>query len=296
MRQETNVKIQSLGLALAGFSCLSLGDAVVKSLHGSFPAPAISALRYVFGALGLGIALLIRDGPGGFVCPMPRIQILRAAAVSLSTFCFFIAIFAMPLATATAVQFTTPMITAVISAMYLKERAPRAVWVAIALAFTGVLIVLRPEVSALGISIIFPLLSALGLSLLMIFNRTASGSASLLTLQFLVALFACPILLVATALLHFFGPAAFHINTLNASIILRCAIVAVTGTVSHFLIFMATQRTSAAVIAPMLYVQLLIAVFIGWQFYGDPPDAMTIGGAAFVILGGLYLWRSERQT
>src|SRR3546814_18360851 len=55
--------------------------------------------------------------------------------------------------------------------------------------------------------------------------------------------------------------------------ILKCAAVAFTGTAAHWLIYMATERASASLIAPMVYVQLLLAAVIGWAFFGDHVDA-----------------------
>ena len=84
---------------------------------------------------------------------------------------------AMPLADATAIQFTSPMITGILSALVLGERAPRAVWGATALAFAGVLVVLRPNVLALGATAFYPLGAAFGMACLMICNRKAAGAA-----------------------------------------------------------------------------------------------------------------------
>ncbi len=57
----------------------------------------------------------------------------------------------MPLADATAIQFTSPMLTGILSALVLGERAPQGgLGRDRALAFAGVLIVLRPNVLALG--------------------------------------------------------------------------------------------------------------------------------------------------
>ena len=64
----------ALLIAIGGFSLLSVGDAVVKSMAGEWPAPAVSALRYVFGALGLAVAVALRHGRAGFVFPRPWLQ------------------------------------------------------------------------------------------------------------------------------------------------------------------------------------------------------------------------------
>lgn len=285
----------ALLMALAGFACLSLGDGIAKSMAGQWPGTAVSGLRYLFGAVGLGIAVAWTQGRAGFVCPRPLLQIGRGIAVAVATLGFFLGVHLMPLADATAVQFTSPMLTAILSAVLLRERAPAAAWGATALAFAGVLIVLRPNVAALGPIALLPVTAASAMALLMIFNRMASGSASILVMQFLAAAIATPFIFAAAVLGELSGVPRLHVPWPDWTIVLRCALIALTGTASHLLIFVATTRVSAAVIAPMVYVQMLMAVAIGWTFFGDAPDAATLGGGALIIGGGLWLFRSQRQ-
>ena len=203
---------------------------------------------------------------------------------------------AMPLADATAIQFTSPMLTGILSALVLGERAPKAVWGATALAFAGVLIVLRPNVLALGAAALWPLGAAFGMAWLMIFNRKAAGSASALAMQLLLAMVAAPLLVTAAALLHATGAPQFHIPPPDPPVVLKCLAVAVFATFGHLLIYSATVRASAAVVAPMTYVQLVVAIALGWAWFGNRPDLAMIGGAALIIGGGLWLWRSQRPA
>jgi drug/metabolite transporter (DMT)-like permease len=283
----------ALLFALAGFACLSLGDGVVKSMGGAWPGTAIASLRYVFGLIGMGTAIVVQRGWRGFVCPLPGLQLMRGLFVSIASVAFFLSIHAMPLANATAIQFTSPIITGVLSALILRERAPRAVWIATLIAFAGVLIVLRPEALRLGATALYPVLAAFGLGAMMIANRRAAGIAPMLDLQFLIAAFATPILLGVAIIGHLSGAPQFHVPVPDWTIIARCAVVAMTGTAAHWLIFLATTRASAAVTAPMLYVQMLVAIIIGWSAFGDAPDVATIGGAVLIIAAGLFLWRQS---
>ncbi len=59
---------KALLIAISGFSLLSVGDAVVKSVAGEWPAPAVAALRYNFGAIGLAIAVALRHGRARPTC------------------------------------------------------------------------------------------------------------------------------------------------------------------------------------------------------------------------------------
>lgn len=283
-------------IALAGFAFLSVGDGIIKSIAGEWPGTAVAALRYTLGAAGLLGVLLAVEGRRGLRMPMPWAQLGRGTAVAFATLAFFSAIFLMPLADATAVQFTSPMLTALFSALILAERMPRAAWAATMLAFGGVLLVLRPNVADLGSAILLPIGAAVGLSLMMVFNRMVAGAGSALLMQFLISAIAAPFLIGAAVVGHFSGVEALRVPVPDWTIVARCALVAVTASASHWLIYLATTRASAAVTAPMVYVQLLIAVAIGILFYGDYPDPLALGGAALIIGAGLWLWNHQRRA
>jgi drug/metabolite transporter (DMT)-like permease len=283
-----------LAFAFAGFALLSCGDALVKTMAGVWPGTAVAALRYGFGVLVLAGLLFAREGRGAFNIPRPWIQFGRGASVAVGSIFFFLSIFVMPLAEATLIQFVIPMLVAVISRIILKERPPRAAWIATAVAFIGVLIVLRPQVAAIGWNGLLPLVGALGMSFLMIFNRMASGLGSALKMQFLISVFAFPVLLLAALAGHFSGIASLELSWPAGSVIARCALIACSASLAHGLVYMATERASAAATAPAIYIQLIVAMLLGYLLYGDRPDAIALGGAVLIIGAGLYLWRAGR--
>ena len=285
----------ALLIALAGFASLAVGDAVVKSMAGEWPGTAVAALRYSFGALGVAVVVAAREGRAGLVLPRPWLQLGRGAAVALATICFFMGVMAMPLADATAIQFTSPIVTAMLAPLVLKERSPPAVWLATLLAFAGVLVVLRPNLYEIGAVALYPLGAAFGMSWLMILNRKAAGLAPVMVMQFAVAAVAAPLLVASAAVLAQSGGAAFEIGRPSLEVVLKCLFVAFSATTGHALIFAAVMRANAAAVAPMTYVQLLIAAAIGWAWFGEVPDAATFAGAALIVAGGLWLLRAQRE-
>jgi drug/metabolite transporter (DMT)-like permease len=286
-----------LVFALCGFALLTAGDSVIKSMAGEWPGTAVAALRFTIGAVALGGILRLSEGRKGFSIARPFVQLGRGMALATATLFFFLGIFAMPLAEATTIAFVSPMVAAILSRVLLGERAPRAIWLASVLAFAGVLLVLRPNMQEIGLAGLLPLASAFFFALLMVFNRMAAGTGSLIAMQFVMSAIAAPILVLATILGHLSGIAQLQLTWPDWTVVARCAIVAVTATSAHSLIFVATSKASAGAIAPMVYVQLLVAMVIGTLFYGEYPDAAALAGAALIISGGLYLWwNSTRRT
>jgi drug/metabolite transporter (DMT)-like permease len=281
--------------ALCGFVLLSCGDAVIKTMAGQWAPTAVAALRYMLGAVGLSALLLLREGPRGFALPKPWAHLLRGTGVALATVGFFSAVFLMPLATTTAITFTSPMITALLAAVFLGEPARRETWLASLAAFAGVLIVLRPNFAALGWVACLPLLSAFGFSLLMIGNRMVAGKASALAMQVFVASTATPLLLLAAGVGHFSGMSSLAVGWPHWSVLAKTTLVACSASAAHWMIYMGTTRAGAATVAPMTYVQILVATTLGWAIFGNRPDGLTLLGAAIIIAAGLYLWRAGKM-
>lgn len=291
MRQDIRA---AWAYGLAGFGLLSVGDSVIKSIGGEWPGPAVATLRFAMGAVGLAIFLWWREGRSAFQAPRLGLQAARGAALAFATLFFFLAIFAMPLAEATAIQFVNPMLTAILSLLLFGERIGGKAWGAIGLAFAGVLAVLRPNVAELGLAALLPLAAALGMAALMILNRRTQSDVSPLAAQFFVAAFATPLLLLAALAGHGSGLPSLVIDWPTISVVLRCAIVAVSASIAHFLIYLATTRASAAAIAPTVYIQIIAATLIGILWFGDWPDAAAVAGTTIIIAAGLWLWHDSK--
>ncbi|TIX51840.1 DMT family transporter [Alteraurantiacibacter aquimixticola] len=280
--------------AIAGFALFSIGDTITKSMAGAWSPLAVAALRFTMGALVLGTVLARAEGRKAFIPTRPWLQVARGASLGLATVCFFTAVFIMPLATAISIAFFAPAITALLSKPLLGETVRPLTWLAIAIAFSGVLVILQPNVVTLGWPALLPLGTALGMSLLVITNRAAAGQGSVLSMQFFVAAGSAAILLVVSLAGGASGIAMFALGWPDWTVVVRCAMVAVTGTTGHWLIYYGTTRAGAAHVAPATYIQLITASALGWLAFGDIPSLATLAGALIIVGAGMILWWDGR--
>ena len=276
--------------ALAGFCTLSIGDAIIKGMAGEWPAPAMAATRYIAGTVLLATLMVRHGGLSSLRLPRDPLQWVRGVAISLSAVGMFLAVWLMPLAEATTIAFTQPMITAVLAAVLLRERARPSTWVATVIAFAGVFLVLRPNFASAGWGVLFPLMGAAGMAVTIIVNRKVTGRASVLAMQYYMSVTAMLFLVAATTAAHFTGIESFRMHWPDWSVAARCAFIGLTATLAQWLIFMGTVKAGAGTVAPMTYGQLLMAVALGALFFGDWPDATALLGAAVIIGAGLFLW------
>ncbi len=281
--------------ALAGFCTLSIGDAIVKGMAGQWSPVAMAATRYIVGTIGLALLLGRGEGLKALRLPSAKLQWLRGIAISFSAIGMFLAVWIMPLAEATTIAFTQPMLTAILAMIFLREPARPAAWIATAAAFVGVIIVLRPNFEALGWGALFPLIGATGMAVTIIANRAVAGTASVLAMQYYMSATAMVFLIFASAMGHFSGIERFAVDLPHWSVVARCAFIGVSATFAQWFIYMGTVRAGAGTIAPMTYGQLLMATALGWMFYGDKPDPIAMLGAAIIIGAGLFLWWDSRR-
>ena len=280
--------------ALAGFCTLSVGDAIVKSMMGAWPAPAMAATRYFVGSVLLAMLLARSEGVKALALPRDKLQWVRGIAVSCSAIGMFFAVWVMPLSEATTIAFSQPVITALLAMVFLGERARKSTWIASGMAFVGVIIVLRPNFEATGLAALFPLMGASGMAVAIIANRKVHGRASVLAMQYYMSVTAMIFLTIVTLAGHLSGLEPFTLTWPHWSVMARCALIGCTATLGQWLIYMGTAKAGAGTIAPMTYGQLLMATTLGAMFFGDVPDALAMLGAAIIIGAGLYLWYDGR--
>lgn len=277
--------------AVTGFAVLSCGDAVVKSMAGDWPPYAVAALRFTFGALGLSLLLWRNEGVQAFRPHNWKLQLARGTCLALATVCFFTALFIMPMAEAMAIGFLAPILTQALAGLILGEEVKPKVYLVSLVALAGVSMILRPNLAELGIAALLPVASAIFIALMMVANRTNAGQGSALSAQVFIAAICAPILIIGTIGAKLSGIPALDFGWPSWDVAARCAVVAVTASSAHWLVYIGTTRAGAAQVAPAIYVQMLVVVVLGWAFFGEVPDAMTLLGAALIIASGLYLWR-----
>lgn len=282
-------------LALVGFALLTCGDAIIKSMAGLWPAPAIAALRFAIAVPLLATFVVATQGAQAFRVSRPWVQLGRGISIAASSSLFFLSLFLLPLAEATAIVFASPVITALLSALFLREHMQRAAWVATFVALVGVAMVLRPNLAEVGAVAVLPLIAAAFFSSMMIFNRLAAGTGSPMALQWILAAVAAPILLCTAFAGHLSGIDQFSVGWPHWSVILRCAIVAMTASTAHWLIYLGTTKGTAADAAQAVYIQLPVALLIDALIFRHFPDALALGGSLLIVCAGLIMWQNQRR-
>lgn len=126
-------------VAAALFSTMSV---LVKLGGQRLPVQQLMFARVIVTFVLSAIALR-RLGVSPLGVDRPRL-LLRALSGIGGLGCFFYALTHLPLADATAIQFSNPVITALLATLFLRERLGRLEWFGVAISILGVVAVARP--------------------------------------------------------------------------------------------------------------------------------------------------------
>ena len=237
--------------------------------------------------VGLAIvsALLQRSGWGQISVRRFGLHLVRNVSHFGGQFGWFYGIAMIPLAEVFAIEFTTPMWTAIIASFLLGERMTRPRLVAIGFGLAGVLMILRPGVAAVHPAALAVLGAAAGFALCFVLTRKLAPTESALAILFWMTLIQLPLALV---------PAAAHWVNPPPSLWPWLLVVGATGLSAHYCFTHALRLADAMVVVPVDFVRLPLAAFVGFMFYGEALDWLVLSGAAVMVVGNLVNIGAER--
>ena len=282
---------RQIGIALVTLTTLAYAtlDASAKWLVQTVPVLQVVWLRFVFHTLLTTAIFMPSMGLALFTIRKPRMQLLRGVMLALMTGLNFFALQYLQLAETGAVQFSVPILIALISALWLHEKLDAKKWMAICLGFIGVLVIIRPGSHAFHPAILLSILNALLYAAFNLMTRQLASSDHPISTQLASA--TVPSLVLAPfAIWSWQTPDSWQV---------WCVLVlaGLTGGLGHTASALAHRYATAAVLGPFLYQQIIYMTLGGWLVFGQIPDLSVVLGAAIVVLSGLYLlWREFRVS
>jgi drug/metabolite transporter (DMT)-like permease len=230
-----------------------------------------------------------RYGPVALVrSAAPGWQILRSGVHLMSMLCFFTGVKYLPLAKAASISFAAPFIVAVLAWPLLGERMTVARIAAVAVAFLGVLVVIRPGSEVFQWAALLLLGSAFFYAVYQILTRRVARADSAETSTLYSPLLATGAM--SLALPFAWVPVA---SWGDAALLGSLGIL---GGTAHYFVARAMIYAQANVIAPFGYWQLVASVVVGYLISGHLPDALTWIGAGIIVCAGIWIaWSETRE-
>jgi drug/metabolite transporter (DMT)-like permease len=260
-------------------------SAVSKWLVESYPVGEILFTRTLIALIACSLVILPQTGLAVFHTHRLPSHALRGVSQSCSQVFLLIAFSMMPLASATAINFSAPLFATLTSMAMLREPVRPARWAALAIGFLGVLLVVRPGPDTFQTGALFALANAVlfGTVTAGVRGMTATESAQTLTMYQMVMLSAIFALLLPFG---FLMPTPF-----DATVMLFNGLA---NAVGQYWWTRALHLAPTSAVAPFQYLSLVWAIILGLLMWGDVPTLHLIIGSAIVVGSGLFLlWRES---
>jgi drug/metabolite transporter (DMT)-like permease len=272
---------------VAAFVVFSVMTVAIKLIGTRVPLPEILLLRQVIMTFVL-LPLFFRDLPSVLRTQHLGLQLVRGLCSLGAMMLGFTALLHMPLADVTAIGFSQVLFVTLGAVLILKEVVLPSRWIATAIGFVGVLIMLRPGSSDFNGYYLLALAGAMFGSGITITVRILAQTERTET----ILLYQAIVLIVALSV-----PTVLWWVTPTPREWLLILLVGVFGTFGQYLITKAYQIGEASALAPLDFTRLLIASVLGYLVFAEVPALASFVGAILVVGATVYTVRSNaKQT
>ena len=215
-------------------------------------------------------------------------MIIRQFAEGIAAVAFITSLTLVPLSTVAAVFQATPLVITMSAALFLGEAVGWRRWLAIIVGLIGVLIIIRPGLKSFDPNVGYVLIAVLFVTVRDLITRKLPMNVP----STIVSFQAFASLIIAGGILTFLNDQ--KIVGLDENQIYFVLGGIIFGVIGYYCIVASTRIGEAGVVTPFRYSRLLFAIIIGFLFFNERPDFLTLLGASIVIMTGIYTVLRER--
>ena len=287
MLRHHHVPTSAILLITTSVLCFTALDAITKFMTQRYSVPLLVWARYAVQF----VAMLAWLGPSMRLdlvrTKRLRIQVFRGVLLLASSLFFVNALRSLPLAEATALVYTTPIIVVLMGRIVLQERLSQVRIAFVVFGVAGMLLIVQPGTDVFHGAAFYALGGALVYACYQITTRMLAGEDPRVLLFYPA--------LIGTAIMSALAPGFDWPPTMPWTHVLLIVCGGLFGTLGHFLFILAFRLAPASALTPFSYTQLVWAMLLGWLLYRDFPNGYRIAGMIVIAASGLLMTLHERR-
>jgi len=285
---------------------LSLGDALIKLRSNDFVIWQIFILRSLLAIPLLVLFMLIKNRqslrisgllwPAALLWTTCRSMLLVAMWVS-----YYIALPHLSFSIAAAAYYTLPIFITLFAALLIGEKINYYGWLAVALGFVGVLLILQPASEDFNGYALLPILSAILYALAMILTRTRCRAVHPLMLSLALNIaFVVTGIVAALSITSLFpeGREGFLLAPwaeMNISQWMTMGMLAIIILIGSIGAAIAYQNGPPSVIGIFDFGYVGFAVLWSILLFNQYPDTVSVAGILLIVVAGIISLRSPAR-
>jgi drug/metabolite transporter (DMT)-like permease len=278
--------IRGILLMLAATVLFTIMGAAARYVSDRIHPFEVVFFRNAFGFVLL-LPLVLSYGLRHFRTQRFGLHVARAGGHVAEMTIYFVGLVMIPYAQVQALTFTTPLFTALLAVLILREQIHARRIAALAIGFLGAMIVIRPGIVAVDTGSVLILLSALGWAGVILIVKELTRTDSSVTITAWMVVLMSPMSLVP-ALFVWQWPTPAEWGWL--------AVVGISGTLGQLLVTQAFRVADTMAVMPFDFTKLIWASLLGFLVFDEIPSLFTWIGGVIIFGGALYVALRERQS
>jgi len=256
-------------------------DALMKALGQDL---GLAQMIFLRGLVTLALLLAVAHATGAtrrWARLADRPVLLRAVLDAVGTLLYLLSLMHLPLANATAINLSAPLIMALAAVLLLHEHAGPSRWLAITAGFIGVLLVIQPRAAGFN-----------AWALVCLAATFAHVARELCTRRIDPAVPSILITVASAIAVLAMAALALPLDGWRPLSVLQLGQLALAATLlagGYFCVVNSMRHGEMSVVAPFRYVGLLVAVLLGWVVWREAPNPLAWSGIALMVGSGLFL-------
>ena len=287
MKLTLTSNLRGILLMVSAATLFAMKDGFAKYLGGIYPVMLLLWVQYSLLLLIVLPTIVVRHGWRSLRPSHIIPQIARGMMSMLAVGLFYIAITEISLADATALIFISPMVVTALSRILLHESVGIRRWLAVIVGFIGIIFVVQPGFQEIRLGT----LASLAAGVIWAFFQIITRSLAQQEIPLVTVLYTA---LIGAATTNILLPFYWVTPVLSDGVMLM--LMAGFASVGQALLIYAFVAAPAVVVAPFVYVTIIVATATGYIAFGDLPGLMTWLGITVIIASGIYIALREAKV
>lgn len=276
--------LAAIFFAVTGFTFWVLGDTCIKwSGRFSLPPAEVVAAMGLFMAIALALSAAVRGRLAGLRPRSTSRQLARSMLDMLNNVAVVIALRHLSLTMFYILIFSSPLVTAVLSRLFLREQLSLSRLLALLVGFAGVVIAVAPWSHAWRLDLIglaACLVCVVCFSSNMVWSRVLTRTEDPQSLAF------CSGVVTAVAGLALSGPGLRAPAAALTPVLVLMGVFCAAGTLCFYV---AVKYTSAGNVSQYHYTQLITGSLLSFLIWHDRPGLPVIAGGLLILGSGVLV-------
>jgi len=288
---------------LSGVFVASLSDSFIKYASAEFQLWQIFILRSLIAIPCLILIIKLREPTMPLLPAQFGWTALRSLLLVFMWVALYVALPKVELSVAGAIYYTLPLFITLFASVFIGEEVGNKGWIAVAIGFIGVLLILKPQAEDFNGYALLPLASAIFYALAMIITRTKIRGESALVLSLSLNTAFAVVGATATLFLSIGYMAGVEIKansfmagewaSMGPREWLIIAVLAALITIGSQFATVAYQNGPSSIVSSFDFFYLAFIVMWGLIFFAEVPDAVTVIGIILIACAGIMTVRKS---